>query len=142
MIDDNGKFQGSFNVHDVKEILNEQTLAGLVVAKDLIPISVNPSIGIDANLDQCLKKFSLYDAEEMAVVDKESSGSFIGRIGRKDIMNLYNREILRQGTSGLNFIQSKLADKPIAQKYVNLPDGFEINLIRVGRLMHMISVIM
>jgi len=137
VIDDNGKFQGSFNVHDVKEILNEQSLAGLVVAKDLVPISVNPSIGIDVNLAQCLKKFSLYDSEEIAVVDKESSGRFIGRIGRKDIMNLYNREILRQGTSGLKFIQSKLADKPTSQKYVNLPDGFEINLIRVGPLMQM-----
>jgi CIC family chloride channel protein len=137
VIDDNGKFQGSFNVHDVKEILNEQTLAGLVVAKDLVPISVNPSIGIDVNLAQCLKKFSLYDAEEIAVVDSESSGRFIGRIGRKEIMNLYNREILRQGTSGLKFIQSRLADKPTSQKYVNLPDGFETKLIRVGRLMHM-----
>ena len=136
VIDDNGMFQGSFNVHDVKEILNEQTLAGLVVAKDLIPISVNPSIAIDANLAQCLKKFSLYDAEEMAVVDSEASGKFIGRIGRKDIMNLYNREILRQGTSGLKFIQSKLAEKPNAQKYVNLPDGFEITLIRVSSIIY------
>ncbi len=137
VIDNTGKFQGSFNVHDVKEILNEQTLAGLVVAKDLIPISVNPSIEINANLAQCLKKFSLYDAEEMAVVDSEATEKFIGRIGRKDIMNLYNREILRQGTSGLKFIQSKLADKPNAQKYVNLPDGFEISLIRVSSAIYM-----
>ncbi len=137
VIDNTGKFQGSFNVHDVKEILNEQTLAGLVVAKDLIPISVNPSIEINATLDQCLKKFSLYDAEEMAVVDSEATEKFIGRIGRKDIMNLYNREILRQGTSGLKFIQSKLADKPNAQKYVNLPDGFEISLIRVSSAIYM-----
>jgi CBS domain-containing protein len=137
VIDDTGKFQGSFNVHDVKEILNEQTLAGLVVAKDLIPISVNPSIEISATLAQCLKKFSLYDAEEMAVVDSEATEKFIGRIGRKDIMNLYNREILRQGTSGLKFIQSKLADKPNAQKYVNLPDGFEISVIRVSSAIYM-----
>ncbi len=137
VIDDNSKFQGSFNVHDVKEILNEQTLAGLVVAKDLIPISVNPSIGIDATLAQCLKKFSLYDAEEIAVVDSEESGRFIGRIGRKDIMNLYNREILRQGTSGLKFIQSKLADKPKEQKFVNLPDGFEISLVQVSSAIYM-----
>jgi len=138
--DDTGKFQGSFNVHDVKEILNEQTLAGLVVAKDLIPISVNPAISIDASLAQCLKKFSLYDAEEMAVVDNEESGKFIGRIGRKDIMDLYNREILRQGTSGLNFIHNKLADKPKAQKYVNLPDGFGISLIGVRSALYMKSM--
>ena len=55
-------------------------------------------------------------------------------------MNLYNREILRQGTSGLNFIQSKLADKPTAQKYVNLPDGFEINLISLNSSVYMKTV--
>jgi len=52
-------------------------------------------------------------------------------------MTLYNREILHQGTSGLNFIQSKIANKPNAQKYVTLPDGFEISLIRVSSAMHM-----
>jgi len=140
VVDDGHRFQGSFNVHDVKEIMNEKSLAGLVVAKDLIPISVNPSVDTGASLAQCLKKFSLYDTEEMAVVADEATGRFVGRIGRKDIMNFYNREILRQETTGLKFIQSKLAQTPAAQKYVNLPDGFEIKIISVNSSMHMKTV--
>lgn len=140
VVDDHHGFQGSFNVHDVKEIMNEKSLAGLVVAKDLIPISVNPSVDTEVSLAQCLKKFSLYDAEEMAVVADQATGRFVGRIGRKDIMNFYNREILRQETSGLKFIQSKLAQTPSAQKYVNLPDGFEIKIISVSSPMHLKTV--
>jgi len=133
--DNDGKYQGSFNVHDVKEILNEQSLAGLVVAKDLIPISASPSIEMDATLAQCMRKFSIYEMEELPVVDNEQSNRLIGKIGRRDIINVYNREILRQGSLGLKFIQGKLSDKSPAQNFVDLPDGCEINVVPVTTAM-------
>ena len=129
--DDEGKYQGSFNVHDVKEVLNEQSLAGLVVAKDLVPISLSPSIEMDATLAQCMRKFSIYEMEELPVIDNENSNNLIGKIGRRDIINVYNREILRQGSLGLKFIQGKLSEKFSTQSFVDLPDGCEINVIPV-----------
>lgn len=129
--DDEGKYRGSFNVHDVKEVLNEKSLAGLVVAKDLVPISVSPSIEMDATLAQCMRKFSIYEMEELPVVDNENSNRLIGKIGRRDIINVYNREILRQGSLGLKFIQGRLSEKFPAQRFVDLPDGCEINVIPV-----------
>lgn len=133
--DDDGKYQGSFNVHDVKEVLNEQSLAGLIVAKDLIPISVSPSIEMDATLAQCMRKFGIYEMEELPVVDDEHSNQLIGRIGRRDIINVYNREILRQGSLGLKFIQGRLTEKASTQRFINLPDGCEINVIPVTEAM-------
>jgi CIC family chloride channel protein len=126
-----GTYQGSFNVHDVKEVLNEESLVGVVVAKDLVPISVSPSIELDATLAQCMRKLSLYEMEELPVVDNEHSNRLIGRIGRRDIINIYNREILRQGSLGLKFIQGKLPGEFPTQSFVDLPDGCEINLIPV-----------
>jgi CIC family chloride channel protein len=126
-----GTYQGSFNVHDVKEVLNEESLVGVVVAKDLVPISVSPSIEMDATLAQCMRKLSIYEMEELPVVDNEHSNRLIGRIGRRDIINIYNREILRQGSLGLKFIQGKLPGKFPTQSFVDLPDGCEINLIPV-----------
>jgi len=131
VIDGEGKYQGSFNVHDVKEVLNEQSLAGLVVAKDLVPISVSPSIEMDATLAQCMRKFSIYEMEELPVVDNENNNKLIGKVGRRDIINVYNREILRQGSLGLKFIQGKLSDKSSTQNFVDLPEGCEINVIPV-----------
>jgi len=133
--DDEGKYQGSFNVHDVKEVLNEKSLAGLVVAKDLVPISLSPSIEMDATLAQCMRKFSIYEMEELPVVDNENSNKLIGKIGRRDIINVYNREILRQGSLGLKFIQGKLSEKFPTQSFVDLPDGCEINVIPVTMAM-------
>ena len=132
---DEGKYQGSFNVHDLKEVLNEQSLAGLVVAKDLVPISVSPSIEMDATLAQCMRKFSIYEMEELPVIDSEDSEKLIGKIGRRDIINVYNREILRQGSLGLKFIQGKLSEKLPTQSFVDLPDGCEINIIPVTTAM-------
>jgi CBS domain-containing protein len=129
--DAEGNYQGSFNVHDVKEVLNEESLVGVVVAKDLVPISLSPSIEIDATLAQCMRKLSLYEMEELPVIDNEHSNKLIGRIGRRDIINIYNREILRQGSLGLKFIQGKLPGKFPTQNFVDLPDGCEINLIPV-----------
>jgi CIC family chloride channel protein len=133
--DDAGKYLGSFNVHDVKEVLNEESLAGLVVAKDLISVSVSPSIEEDATLAQCMSKLSTYEMEELPVIDNEHSHKLIGRIGRRDVINVYNREILRQGSLGLKFIQGKLSEKAPAQRQVDLPEGCEINVIPVGKAM-------
>ncbi len=129
--DSEGNYQGSFNVHDVKEVLNEESLVGVVVAKDLVPISVSPAIEMDATLAQCMRKLSIYEMEELPVVDNEQSNKLIGRVGRRDIINIYNREILRQGSLGLKFIQGKLPGKFPEQNFVDLPDGCEINLIPV-----------
>jgi CIC family chloride channel protein len=131
VVDNKGKYQGSFNVHDVKEVLNEKSLAGLVVAKDLVPISVSPSIEMDATLAQCMRKFGIYEMEELPVVEDENSKRLIGKVGRRDIINVYNREILRQGSLGLKFIQGKLSETSPTQNYVDLPDGCEINVIPV-----------
>ena len=129
VVDDAGRYQGSFNVHDVKAVLNEKSLAGLVVAKDLISISASPSVAVDASLAQCMRIFGIYETEELPVVDSEASKRLIGRVGRRDLINIYNREILRQGSLGLKFIHGKLPEQSPAQSYVDLPEGFEISVV-------------
>ena len=103
----------------------------MVVAKDIVPISASPSIEMDATLAQCMRKLSIYEMEELPVVDNENNNKLIGKIGRRDIINVYNREILRQGSLGLKFIQGKLSEKFPTQSFVDLPDGCEINVIPV-----------
>jgi len=124
-----GAYQGSFNVHDVKEVMNERNLAGLVVAKDLVPISASPAVELDATLAECMRRFGIYEIEELPVIDNRTDHTLIGRVSRRDIINLYNREILKQGSLGLKFIHSKLPERGSLQSYVDLPEGFEISVI-------------
>lgn len=130
-----GIYQGSFNVHDVKEVMNEKTLAGLVVAKDLIPISASPAIEHDATLAECMRRFGIYEMEELPVIDNKESNRLVGRVSRRDIINIYNREILKQGSLGLKFIQSKLPEQAPTQSYVDLPEGVEISVLPLTREM-------
>ncbi|MFC1852449.1 chloride channel protein [candidate division CSSED10-310 bacterium] len=132
VVDDDKSYQGSFSIHDVKEIINEQSLAGLVVAKDLVSLTISPYILESATLAQCMRKFSMYDVEELPVVENETSMKLVGKVSRRDIITIYDREILRQGTLGLKYIQSKLPEKLPQQSYVDLPDGFEINLFTIS----------
>lgn len=132
---DEGKYQGSFNVHDVKEVMNEKTLAGLVVAKDLVSISASPAVENDATLAECMRRFGIYEMEELPVLDTQPSNRLVGRVSRRDIINIYNREILKQGSLGLKFIQSKLPDQAPTQNYVDLPEGVEISVLPLTKEM-------
>jgi CIC family chloride channel protein len=132
VVDEERKYQGSFNVHDVKEVLSEKSLAGLVVAKDLVSLSQASAIEMESNLAQCMRKFSQYETEELPVVDNRVSNQLVGKVGRRDIINFYNREILRQGSLGLKFIQSKIPETALTQSCVDLPDEYEINVLPVS----------
>lgn len=132
VVDDNNIFQGSFNVHDIKEVLNEQSLSGLVVAKDLVALSVSPSIEMEATLAQCMRKFSIYETEELPVVENSKTLKLMGKVSRQYLINFYDREILRQGSLGLKFIQGKLPTTAPTQSYIDLPDDFEIHVLPVA----------
>ncbi len=126
--DSSERYQGSFNVHDVKDVMNEKDLAGLVVAMDLVSISASPSIERDATLAECMRMFGVYEMEELPVIDNEHGGKLLGRVSRQDLINIYNREILRQGSLGLKFIQGKDAGQTPTHSHVDLPEGFEISV--------------
>jgi len=132
VVDDASTLQGSFSVHDIKEVLSEQALSGLVVAKDLVALSASPSVEMETTLDQCMRKFGTYEIEEMPVVENNKTLKLRGKVSRRDIINVYNREILRQGSLGLKFIQGKLPAAAPTQSYIDLPDDFEIHLLPVS----------
>lgn len=135
VVDETGKYRGYFTVHDVKEFLNEKSLASLIVAKDIVSSSPKLAVTMDATLADCMKKFSSYETEELPVIDNRDSAKLIGTASRRDIINVYNREILRQDSLGLKFIQGKLPGRSPAHSYVDLPEGCETNVIPVTKMM-------
>jgi CBS domain-containing protein len=112
---------GEIAVEDVAGILrDEKSLAGLVVAADVMrppPAEVKP----DESLDRCLALFSQREVEELPVVDQERR--LLGRIGRADVIALYNREVL-QREAMLRFVEDDVDGKPAAvEELIHLPLG-------------------
>lgn len=145
VVDSDGTYRGSFSVHDLKEVIHEQILADLVVADDLIPYTSSPCVYLDSSLADCMKKLILHAFEELPVCVSAQNLKLVGKISRHDIINVYNREILKQDAVGLKFIQAKLPESAPTQSYVSLPPGIEIHVYTiddhlVGKTLHELEV--
>ena len=133
--DDQGACQGSFNINQVKQSLHDTFLAGLVLAKDVVSLPPAAAIEQDATLAAAMKKFSVYDADELPVIDTAVNRRLVARVSRRDILNVYNREILQQGALGVKIIHARTFDEAPVHSHVDLPEGFATDQIPVDATM-------
>ena len=118
---------GSLSTHDVKNVLSEgNKLANLVIASDLLvpaKVMVTPA----TTLAECMEKFERVESEHLPVVEGNNSQKLIGCISRKDIIKLYNREILRKDVLGVKYVREIGADK--LRNLITLPKEFKVDFI-------------
>jgi len=120
------QLRGEISIHDVKELLQDDTLGPLVIAKDLAqPASVTTSP--DETLARCLDKFTLSDAEYLPVVSPTLE--LYGSISHRDVLDLYNREILRQEYLGLSLRSESLHGS--VHEQVRLPHEYIVEVVQI-----------
>jgi CIC family chloride channel protein len=126
VIDNNRKFLGILFTHVIKSVLDDKSLQHLIIARDLMDSSIKPVLS-DKNLAECMDLFSRVEWEHLPVVDGEESEKLIGSISRRNIFDLYNREILRKDLMGLKLVRETSEEKK--QSHVALPKEHEIEYI-------------
>ncbi|MFZ1037306.1 MAG: chloride channel protein, partial [Smithella sp.] len=89
VVDKNGLLTGILTFQDIKEIIYEECLEGIIV-KDLAITKVITVTDQD-NLDTALKKIGFKNIEQLPVVDKNNPGKIIGILSRRDIFAAYNK---------------------------------------------------
>jgi CIC family chloride channel protein len=118
--------RGVISIHDVKVSLQEETLGALVIAKDLAQtcrIVTRP----DETLAQCLEKFARTEQEYLPVISE--TGKLQGVISRRDVLDLYNQEILRHEYLGIH-LRSEGMSSTVSQQ-VRLPREYTVDVIPV-----------
>lgn len=93
IVDDKGEMTGILSFSDIREVIFEEGLADLVVAKELATpevISVTPQ----ENLNEAMEKFVSIDVAQLPVVDVENPRRVIAILTRGDIIASYNRKVL------------------------------------------------
>ena len=137
-INDENELAGILHTHVIKSVSHDLNLQHLIIAKDLVDSPVK-SVAINNNLAECMDVFSRVEYEHLPVVEGNGSKKLIGTISRRDILELYNREILRKEVLGLKVVQENGDEKkrshvalPKEYKvdYVPLPKGFEGKTIK------------
>lgn len=98
VVNDSGKMVGVISMQDVKGILHDKELrlnasVGDICTRDVITLTA------DDSLYDAMTLFDIKGIEEIPVVESENARWVIGMLKRRDVLNVYNHEVLKKGIS-------------------------------------------
>jgi len=128
VLDFNNNFEGSVSLHEArKALLDEEYVADLLIAHDLVNPNI-PRLRPSDTLDEVMKIFGQVDAEELPVVDETDSGKVIGTVFYKDVIEAYNREVVKR-----NLVEEMSSSIKLLEKHHQIPflDGYAMAEIPV-----------
>jgi CIC family chloride channel protein len=87
------ELSGIISFRDIRQILAEESLANLVIAKD---VATSPVITVTPkeNLEEALRKLGATGVSQLPVVDQDNPKKVIGTLDNKDINAAYDRVAL------------------------------------------------
>ncbi len=96
IVDDTGDMTGILSFSDIREVIFEEGIADLIVAKEVATTDV-VSVTPWNNLHEAMDKFASIDVAQLPVVDDKTPNKVIAILTRGDIIATYNREVLMSG---------------------------------------------
>jgi CIC family chloride channel protein len=98
VIDDTGRMTGIISMQDVKMIIHDEglrleSLVGDVCSRDVMVLT------LEDNLFTAMTLFDLKGIKEVPVVEATDNRWVVGMLKRRDVIDLYNREVLNRGIS-------------------------------------------
>jgi CIC family chloride channel protein len=96
VVDAEDRLVGIFSLNDLREVLYDVELAGLVVAQDLSPervLWVTP----EDTLHRALGLVTLQNIDEIPVVSSETEKRLLGMLSRRDIIAAYHQRVVGAG---------------------------------------------
>ena len=125
LVDHETNLTGVIHLHDVKGFLSEGELEGLIIARDVAhPASVMTYPG--ETLAVCLEKFTGNATERLPVVDSDSAPKVVGVVAQQDVIDLYNREVLRK-----EFLGTLPITSPQRRNALTLPPQYTVVPLRL-----------
>ncbi|MDD3580003.1 MAG: chloride channel protein [Desulfobacca sp.] len=92
VIDHEGKMTGILSINDIREILFEEAISHLIVAKDVATPNV-VRLFWHETLKQALDKFNAINVDELPVVKEDSPDKIITMLSKRDIISFYYHNI-------------------------------------------------
>lgn len=128
VVDGNDKFIGAVSIDEVRRILLDQDyLVDILIALDLVNPQI-PRVKMEDNLDSAMKLFGKFDVDEIPVVTSDDSARIIGLITHKDVIDAYNRELVKRNLSQEITSSVKLLEKV---QTVNFIDDYVMSEVPV-----------
>jgi CIC family chloride channel protein len=94
VVNEHGKMTGILSINDIREVLFEESLAQVIIAKDVATPTVVRAFW-DESLQDALDKMALINVNELPVVREEAPDEIIGMIAKRDIISYYHERSLK-----------------------------------------------
>ncbi len=117
---------GVISIHDVKSTLQDDSLGPLVVAADLAQ-PPDTTTRPEETLARCLEKFALSEQEYLPVLSPDQQ--LAGVISQRDVLDVYNREILRNEYLGLSLRSEAITET--VHEQVRLPHDYTVEIVQI-----------
>lgn len=95
VVDNEGLLTGIVSFQDIRSVLFEEDLKGLVKVKFLLSRNVTVLREND-NLNNAIEKFAVKDIGEIPVVSTVNDRKIVGMLKRGDVITAYNRELIKR----------------------------------------------
>jgi len=99
VVDDQGLLTGIVTFEDLKDIVYEEGLGDLVVAKDIATLNVI-TVSPNESLEVALKKIGFRNIEHLPVVDPDHPRKIVGILSHRDIIASYNKALMDRSLAG------------------------------------------
>ena len=97
VVSDSGQMLGIVSIQDVRPVIFEDRVKGVVRAGDIVTENVI-TLKPEDDLNTAMEKFAMKDIAEIPVVDEgETGGKVVAMLRRKDVIDAYNKEVLKEG---------------------------------------------
>jgi len=124
VVDRDGRLAGRISIHDVKDILHEQSLGRLLIAADLCSPQPEVVHRLD-NLENCLLALGRRDLADLPVLYSADHPVLVGVVTRRAIFEVYNREVLQQRDAGIQLVTGEARMRDC----VELPEQYKVQLL-------------
>ncbi len=95
VVDENGNLTGILSFYDYQDVIFDEDLKDLIVAKDLATSRVMTVSG-DDNLFDALEKISQRDFSILPVVSSGNRSNILGVLSRRDIIGAYKKAVIKK----------------------------------------------
>ncbi len=100
VVDERNRLLGAISLSELRRlVLDQDTLRHVVVAADLVE-SGRPTVRESDDLDSVMQLLSHAGVSELAVVDENDPDRLVGAVHEKDVIETYNREVMRRDLAG------------------------------------------
>ena len=128
VVDEHGVFVGAIRLHSLKEMLQQGDSLTTVVADDLVDKAFE-FVTPDQKLADTMDVFWRQNSERLPVVENSSSRKLIGWISKRDLIGVYNQEILQKRPLLSRFVATTHGGE--REGFIELPRDYELRTIIV-----------